>query len=111
MPKIWALTTVYTIEYCNRVRYDWDDVKNRSNFRKHGVWFEEALQVFDDPRAIFYADDSHSDTEERFILLGGTAHTDVLVVVHCERDDGNVLRIISARKATKKERIQYEKGI
>ena len=93
------------------IRFEWDDSKNKANRRKHGVWFEEAQQVFDDPRAIMFSDPEHSAKEDRFIMLGVSGSGRVLVVVHCERDEGNVIRIISARKALGKEVAKYEKGI
>ena len=93
------------------IRFEWDDTKNRTNRRKHGVLFEEAQQAFDDPKAILFSDTAHSTKEDRFIMLGMSSSGRVLVVVHCERDQGNVIRIISARKATNKEVARYEKGI
>lgn len=93
------------------LHFDWDDTKNRTNRRKHGIWFEEAQQVFDDPQAILFADVDHSGDEDRFIMLGMSASGRILVVVHCEREQGNVIRIISARKAKAKEAVRYEKGI
>lgn len=91
------------------IQFEWDDSKNRSNRKKHGVWFEEATQVFDDQDALMYFDNDHSDSEDRFIMLGRST-SNILVVIYCERHKSNV-RIISARKATKKEVKQYEKGI
>ena len=76
---------------------------------KHGVWFEEAQSVFDDPHARFFADENHSEDEERFIALGMTGR--LPVVVYCYRDDDKVVRIISVRKATRRERKAYEEGI
>lgn len=93
------------------VKFEWDDNKNELNRKKHGIWFEEAEQVFKDVNSLLYHDSKHSDNEDRFILLGMSASARVLVVVHCERDKEQVIRIISARKATKKEIQQYEKGI
>lgn len=93
------------------LRFEWDERKNKSNRSKHGIWFEEAEQVFDDPAALRYFDPEHSDDEDRFILLGVSASNRVLVVVHCERHHGSTIRIISARKATKKEVKVYEEGI
>ncbi|MBC7467672.1 MAG: BrnT family toxin [Bdellovibrio sp.] len=92
------------------IAFEWDLKKNKANRKKHGVWFEEATQVFDDEKALMFFDKDHSETEEnRFILLGqSTSH--VLVVIYCERRKSTV-RIISARKATTKEVKQYEKGI
>jgi hypothetical protein len=91
--------------------FDWDEAKNRANNRKHGIWFEEALQVFDDIGAILFFDESHSTKEDRFILLGISASSRVLIVVYCEREKGSVVRIISARSATPKEVKRYEEGI
>lgn len=93
------------------IRFEWDDSKNKANRKKHGVWFEEAQQVFDDPRALMFSDLDHSGKEDRFILLGMSSSGRLLVVVHCERDGGNVIRIISARKAKTKEVKRYEEGI
>jgi uncharacterized protein len=93
------------------IRFEWDEKKNRANRKKHGVWFEEAQQVFDDPKALLYFDRKHSQEEDRFILLGMSGSARVLVVVHCERESGSIIRIISARKATAREVKDYEKGI
>jgi len=92
------------------LRFEWDDQKNRLNRKKHGIWFEEAEQVFDDPEGIRYYDNDHSTKEDRFLLVGYSGSGRMLVVVHCERGH-DVIRIISARKATKKEMRVYEKGI
>ena len=89
------------------IRFEWDARKAASNLRKHSVSFEEAESTFYDDFALqFYDEDSSSD-EDRFILLGRSAHSRILVVVHCERNDGDVIRIISARKATATERRHY----
>ncbi len=90
--------------------FEWDENKNKANGRKHNIWFEEAVQVFDDPIAILYPDSLHSELEERFLLLGSTFSGRVLVIVHCERSK-DLIRIISARKATRKEIKVYEKRI
>ena len=87
--------------------FNWDDKKNGSNKRKHGVSFEEAQTVFFDDRAIEYTDEVHSDTEDRFLMLGRSYQLRVLVVCHCVRESKTVIRIISARKATPKERSVY----
>jgi uncharacterized protein len=92
------------------VEYVWNDAKNEKNFAKHGVWFEEASTVFADLNALEIFDEDHSQDEERFVLLGMSTLPRLLIVVYCERDENNV-RIISARKATKKEEKDYEKGI
>jgi uncharacterized DUF497 family protein len=91
------------------IRFEWDETKNKSNRTKHGIWFEEAQSAFEDPNSRLFVDD-FSD-EDRFILVGRSAHSGLLVVVHCFRDDDQIIRIISARKATKKEKIFYEEGI
>ncbi len=89
------------------IRFSWDQNKARSNLRKHGIAFEEARSVFYDEFARQFYDDSGFD-EDRFILLGMSNQSRVLVVVHCERGkDGEELRIVSARKATKKEQQHY----
>lgn len=88
--------------------FEWNLSKAKSNLKKHGVSFEEARSVFYDDLAVQFFDDSAVE-EERFILLGASNLTRILVVVHCERDDGGVLRIISARKATKIEK-QFYRG-
>jgi uncharacterized DUF497 family protein len=93
------------------MRYDWDDEKNEQNKQKHGVWFEEAIQIFDDPSALLFKDIDHSEVEERFIMLGSTPFGRILVAIHCVRENGDVIRIISARKATYKEIKVYEEGI
>ena len=93
------------------LRFDWDERKNRRNRAKHGVWFEEARTVFEDPHARFFYDPEHSEREDRFILLGVSSAARTLIVVHCYRDSDSLVRIISARKATKKEVRFYEEGI
>ena len=87
--------------------FEWDDHKNASNKRKHGVSFEDAQTVFFDDKAIEFDDPDHSIQEERFILLGLSQKLRVLVVCHCYRSDESKIRIISARKATKKEKGVY----
>jgi uncharacterized protein len=87
--------------------FEWDDHKNASNKRKHGVSFEDAQTVFFDEKAIEFDDPDHSIQEERFILLGLSQKLKVLVVCHCYRSDESKIRFISARKATKKEKGVY----
>lgn len=89
------------------LRFDWDPAKAAANLRKHGVSFEEARTVFEDEEALLIPDPEHSVGEERFIILGLSAAFRVLVVAHCEREAGTVLRIISARKADRGEREDY----
>ena len=91
------------------LEFDWDEKKNKTNRKKHGVWFEEAQTVFDDLRGRLFMDSEHSDNEDRFVMIGYSSTSRLLVVVHCEYD--SVIRIISARKATKKERVFYEKRV
>jgi uncharacterized protein len=89
------------------INFDWDPAKAASNLRKHGVSFEEAQSVFYDDAAIQFYDERNSADEERFLLLGMSSRAHLLLVCHCERGSGNVIRIISARKATKHESSYY----
>lgn len=89
------------------VRFEWDAAKAASNLRKHDVAFEEARTVFEDDEALLMPDSEHSVGEERFVLLGLSAALRVIVVVHCECADADVIRIISARKADRGERADY----
>ncbi len=91
------------------LKFEWDENKNKSNRVKHGIWFEETQSAFDDPRGRLFLDDSNA--EDRYILIAMNNQTKILVVVHCYPENGNLIRIISARKASKKERHFYEKGI
>jgi uncharacterized DUF497 family protein len=93
------------------LRFEWDEEKNRVNQRKHRIRFEEAQTAFFDEDALVFNDPDHSDDEERFLLLGLSSMLRVLVVVHCLRDRGDTIRIISARKATKTEREAYARGV
>lgn len=90
------------------MEFIWDEEKAEANIKKHGVHFEEAITVFDDPEAIRIFDPDHSDDEDRFVLLGLSRLLRLLVVCHCYRENDSVIRIFSARKATKKETRQYE---
>ena len=91
-------------------RIEWDPGKNRSNRRKHRVSFEEAATVFYDEGALVASDPDHSAEEDRFVIIGFSIQLRVLLVCFCEREEGNVIRIYSARKASKKERRQYREG-
>jgi uncharacterized protein len=93
------------------LRFDWDERKNKVNRTKHGVWFEEAQSIFSDPHARVFIDPEHSEEEERFLLLGLSSAARLLVVVHCYEESDSAVRIISARKAVKKEVRFYEKGL
>jgi uncharacterized DUF497 family protein len=87
--------------------FQWDDVKSRENKRKHKVSFEEAQTVFLDENAMRFFDPDHSEDEDRFLMLGLSFTLRVLVVCHCFREDESVIRIISARKADKREQANY----
>jgi len=89
------------------IKFDWDPAKAASNLRKHDVSFEEAQSVFYDELAVQFYDEPHSSEEERFLMLGMSSGAHLLLVCHCERDSGGVIRIISARKATKQESSFY----
>lgn len=86
--------------------FEWDDDKALTNLQKHGISFEEARGVFEDPYAITIEDDIHSEFEQRSVTIGLSLVSRVLIVVHTDR--GHAIRIISARKATPSERAQYE---
>lgn len=90
------------------LRFEWDHRKNTQNRRKHGISFEEAQTVFFDEQALLIADPDHSEHEERFILLGLSNALRRLVVCHCYRREGDVIRLISARRADRQERERYE---
>jgi uncharacterized protein len=89
------------------LRFEWDERKAAANAKKHGVSFEEAKSVFVDERAKLIDDPDHSEDEERFVLLGLSSALRLLLVCHCYRGEGNVIRMISARKATTKESKSY----
>lgn len=90
------------------MRFEWDLPKAAANLRKHQVTFDEAKSVFFDEFAIQFFDDDHSSEENRFLLLGMSSAVKLLIVCHCERQQGDVIRIISARKATKRESAFYQ---
>ncbi|MCC8100438.1 MAG: BrnT family toxin [Clostridiales bacterium] len=92
----------------DRLTFEWDENKNRINKRKHSVSFEEAQTVFYDEEALLIDDPEHSQEEERFIILGLSKKANLLVVCHCYRASETVIRLISARKATKTESKQYQ---
>ncbi|QDX80306.1 hypothetical protein B9N43_02915 [Denitratisoma sp. DHT3] len=91
------------------IKFEWDSAKATANIKKHGVSFEEAQSAFYDEFAIQFFDDDHSSDEERFLLLGMSTGSKLLLVAHCEREAGHIIRIISARKATKRESAFYGK--
>lgn len=88
-------------------KFEWDPEKAKSNKRKHHVAFEEAKTVFEDENAIIDYDELHSDDEDRFIIIGIDLIYNILNVCFCYRDNNNVIRIISARRANKKEQDDY----
>jgi len=90
------------------VKFEWDPNKASSNIKKHGVSFDEAQSVFFDSYARLISDPDSSFGEERFIILGQSSDCKALVVCHCYREPDDNIRIISARKADKFERKQYE---
>jgi uncharacterized DUF497 family protein len=92
------------------IAFEWDSAKAATNLRKHGISFDEARSVFYDEFAVQFFDDEHSESDERFLLLGMSAVARLLLVCHCEREADNVIRIISARKATKRESAFYGGG-
>ena len=89
------------------IKFEWDSAKATANARKHGVSFDEAQSIFYDEFAVQFFDDDHSGDEDRFLLLGMSTEARLILVCHCERDTGDVIRIISARKATKRESTFY----
>ena len=90
------------------LKFDWDELKHKANIAKHQVTFQEAKTVFDDERAIELFDEEHSETEDRFTIVGRSSSFRELMVCHCYRGkDENIIRIISAREATKSEKDLY----
>ena len=88
--------------------FEWDETKAKSNLANHGVSFEEAATVFGDPLSVTIPDPAHSQTEHRCVIVGNSNIQKLLVVVHTEWGDN--IRIISARRATRRERINYEEN-
>ena len=95
----------------NTIQFEWDNNKNAINIKKHKISFEEASTVFYDDRAILFDDPEHSYEEERFLIIGTTVSSKICIVSHCYREDDEIIRIISARKATKSEQDVYEKNL
>ena len=90
------------------IAFTWDSIKAKTNLRKHGISFEEARTVFYDEFAVQFFDKEHSESENRFLMLGFSREARLLLVFHCEEEDGNIIRIISARKATATESKLYQ---
>lgn len=89
------------------IRFEWNLAKASANLKKHGISFEEAQSAFYDEFAVQFFDDEHSTTEDRFLLLGMSIEARLILVCHCERESGDLIRIISARRATKRESAFY----
>jgi len=94
----------------SNITFEWDASKASLNKKKHGISFDEAKTVFFDENAKVIHDPEHSDDEERFVILGLSVNVRMLVVIHCYRKNDCIIRIISARKATQKESMQYHGG-
>ena len=90
------------------IKFEWDTAKATSNRKKHGISFEEAQSVFYDEFAVQFVDEDNAVSENRFLMLGFSDEARLLIVCHCERDEGNIIRIISARKATKNGSKHYQ---
>ena len=90
--------------------FEWDPDKNESNIKKHGISFEEAASVFSDTDSVVIPDRKHSFNEERFIIIGFSDEDNLLTICHCERQNAEITRIISARKAENIEKNLYRKG-
>ena len=91
------------------MNFEWDENKAATNQQKHGITFQEAATVFQDEDALQIFDPDHSKAEDRFILLGMSSILRILVVCHCYRANDDVIRIISARKATRNESSTYKR--
>jgi uncharacterized protein len=105
---IFDILPVYNYDILMKyIHFDWDESKNKLNISKHKISFDEAKSVFYDPHARIINDPEHSQNEDRFILLGLSKNLNLLLVCHCYRSSDEIIRIISARKATKTESSQY----
>ncbi len=93
----------------DELEFSWDELKAQTNIKKHGISFEEAESAFYDQNAIVIYDPDHSQQEDRFILLGMSDYSRILIVCHCYRENDTIIRIISARKANKSEQKQYRR--
>ena len=107
LPPLYIQRSYGIMIVVDELRFEWDETKHVSNKRKHDVSFEEAKSAFADGFGRLIADPDHSDAEERFVLMAMSAGLRVLIVFHCYRH-GDTVRIISARKADRSERRQYE---
>jgi len=93
------------------IRFEWDATKDAANQRKRRVSFEEAATVFEDDHALLQEDEEHAEEEERFVLLGLSAVSRILIVCHCYRESDEIIRIISARRADRLERRDYQQRL
>ncbi len=93
----------------NGIAFEWDESKNKANLQKHGISFEEAESVFYDQYALLIADPDHSETEDRFLLMGLSAKLRLLLVCHCFEVDDGLIRVISCRKASTQEMSLYRR--
>ncbi|NLL62783.1 MAG: BrnT family toxin [Ruminococcaceae bacterium] len=93
------------------MKFEWDENKNKINKKKHDVSFEEVIAVFYDDFAILFDDPEHSEKEERFLIIGMSSKKGICIVSHCYRSEDKIIRIISARKATKREQTVYYEEI
>lgn len=91
--------------------FEWDEEKNKINQKKHNMSFETAKEVFYDDAAVVFDDPDHSIDEDRFLIIGMTKSSRTCIVSHCYRENDTVIRIISAREATNRERKEYEEGL
>jgi len=92
------------------LKFEWDENKNELNKRKHGISFETAQEVFYDNAAVLFDDPDHSICEERFLIIGMLRSSKICIVSHCYRSNENIIRLISAREATKNEIKIYKEG-
>jgi uncharacterized DUF497 family protein len=95
----------------SEISFEWDERKNTLNKLKHGISFEEAQTVFYDYNAILFDDPDHSQEEERFLILGISTKEHLCIVSHCYRGKDNIIRLISARKATRSEQAVYTESL
>lgn len=93
------------------ILFEWDETKNEKNQKKHGVAFEDAKTVFYDDHAILFDDPEHSVDEERFLIIGLAENNGICIISHCYRESADIIRIISARRATKKEKATYQENL
>ena len=91
------------------IHFNWDKIKSKVNEKKHKISFQEASTVFSDEMAVEFYDNEHSEWEDRFLLLGLSNKLNLLIVCHCYRESEGVIRIMSARKATKNESKYYKR--